>query len=244
MVIKSILNRDIPLKNAQKTIIAENKKDRSFPSQSPAGNTAEAEAPRKSTDFGRECSLSRYGEYREIWLVHFEFVRPPGERPSPTGLVASEYRGGRSLRLGEEIVSLGPPYPLGPDALFVTYNAPDALECHLALGWGIPERVLDFHAEFRCHTSGLLPPGDYSTVDALEHLGSGGEGTADNPRFGGEGPQGTILGGFTLRTEVKMVKFPERYMDDRGKSTWDKLLKFADGKKKSTDNACVLHTGN
>jgi hypothetical protein len=45
----------------------------------------------------------------------------------------------------------------------------------------MPESVLDLHAEFRCHMSGLLPPGDYGIEDALQHLGAGGEGTADNP---------------------------------------------------------------
>jgi hypothetical protein len=45
----------------------------------------------------------------------------------------------------------------------------------------MPERLLDLHAEFRCHKSGLLPPGDYGIEDALKHLGVGGEGLADNP---------------------------------------------------------------
>jgi hypothetical protein len=45
----------------------------------------------------------------------------------------------------------------------------------------MPERVLDLHAEFRCHMSGLLPPGDYGIEEALKHLGVGGEGLTDNP---------------------------------------------------------------
>jgi hypothetical protein len=51
-----------------------------------------------------------------------------------------------------------PPYPIGPDALFVAYLASAELGCHLALGWPLPARVLDLYAEFRCQTAGLAKP--------------------------------------------------------------------------------------
>jgi hypothetical protein len=181
MANEEILSSDIPFMKTNKTINAKNKKAPSNPLQDQTGITAETESQWASTGSGRGCPLSRYGEYPEIWLDHFSFNRQPGERPLPTGLVAREYRSGRFLRFGKEIVSIGPPYPLGRNALFVTYNAPDALGCHLALGWGMPERVLDLHAEFRCQKSGLIDPGDYGIEETLKHLGAGGEGTADNP---------------------------------------------------------------
>lgn len=34
------------------------------------------------------------------------------------------------------------------------YDASEAIGCHLALGWDLPERVLDLFAEFRCLTNG------------------------------------------------------------------------------------------
>jgi hypothetical protein len=51
-----------------------------------------------------------------------------------------------------------PPYPVGPDALFVAYLASAELGCHLALDWPLPARVLDLYAEFRCRTAGLAKP--------------------------------------------------------------------------------------
>ena len=74
--------------------------------------------------------------YREIWLVDFEFSAPPGERPDPVCLVAREFRSGRTLRLWQDDLRgrREPPYPIGPDCLFVAYFASAELGCHLALG--------------------------------------------------------------------------------------------------------------
>jgi hypothetical protein len=115
--------------------------------------------------------------FREVWCVVFEFERPPGERPTPLALTAREYRSGQQVRLvGHELAGPEPPYPLGPHALFMAYDAPAALGCHLSLGWPMPARVLDLHAEFRRATSGLLEPGKYDLAAALEHYSLAGEG--------------------------------------------------------------------
>ena len=37
--------------------------------------------------------------FREVWAVDFEFVAPPGERPTPVCLVARELKSGRTIRL-------------------------------------------------------------------------------------------------------------------------------------------------
>jgi hypothetical protein len=50
-----------------------------------------------------------------------------------------------------------PPYSTGPDSLFVAYAADAELSCHLALGWPLPERVLDLYFEFKHQTNGILP---------------------------------------------------------------------------------------
>jgi hypothetical protein len=116
-------------------------------------------------------------DFREIWCVDFDLEQPPGERPRPIGLTAREHRTGRLLRLQQgELRLAAPPYSLGPDALFVVFDAAVALGCHLALGWPMPTRVLDLHAEFRCLTSGLDVPGEHSLADALTHFG-----VADEP---------------------------------------------------------------
>ena len=49
----------------------------------------------------------------------------------------------------------------------------------------------------------------------------------------------TILKDFSLRTDAKVVTFPERYLDDRGRGTWNKLLGLADGERKSTNSPGV-----
>nr|AHZ45651.1 DNA polymerase I [uncultured bacterium] len=115
-------------------------------------------------------------DYREVWLVRFEALRRPGECPTPVCLTARELRGGRLVRLEQGGLGPTPPYPCGPEALFVAYDAPAALGCQLALGWPMPAQVLDLHAEYRCLTAGALPPGDYDLSAALARLGLDGAG--------------------------------------------------------------------
>src|SRR5262249_44401229 len=118
----------------------------------------------------------RLDDFNEVWLVNFSFDRGPGERPTPVRLEAHERRGGRLVRFGQGGLGGAAPYPLGPEALVVVYDGPAALGCHLALGWPMPARALDLHAEFRRLTSGLLPPGDYDLPAALSHFGLEGDG--------------------------------------------------------------------
>jgi hypothetical protein len=94
--------------------------------------------------------------YREIWAVDFEFSAPPGERPRVACLVAKELKTGKTIRLMDEaLYSMDtPPYCIGPESLFIAYFASAEFSCHLALGWGFPENVLDLYSEFRCATNG------------------------------------------------------------------------------------------
>jgi hypothetical protein len=107
--------------------------------------------------------------YREVWLADFEFAAPPGGRPDPVCLVAREFRSGRTLRLWQDDLRgrSEPPYPIGPDSLFVAYYASAELGCHLALDWELPESVLDLYVEFRCHTNGLDPFNGNGLLGAL-----------------------------------------------------------------------------
>jgi DNA polymerase-1 len=111
--------------------------------------------------------------YREVWLADFEFSAPPGERPDPVCLVAREFRSGRTLRLWRDDLRgrREPPYPTGPDVLFVAYFASAELGCHLALGWPLPVRVLDLYAEFRNRANGLSPPHGFGLLGALTWFG-------------------------------------------------------------------------
>ena len=70
-------------------------------------------------------------------------------------LVAWELFSARSCAYGATSSAPSPPYPTGPDVLFVAYYASAEIGCHLALGWPVPERVLDLFTEFRNHTNGI-----------------------------------------------------------------------------------------
>jgi DNA polymerase I-like protein with 3'-5' exonuclease and polymerase domains len=60
-----------------------------------------------------------------------------------------------------------PPYPIGPDALFVAYYASAEFGCHLVLGWPLPIRVLDLCIEFKHITNGLHRPHGADLIGAL-----------------------------------------------------------------------------
>jgi hypothetical protein len=59
----------------------------------------------------------------------------------------------------------------GPDSLFVAYYASAEIGCHLALGWPVPERVLDLFTEFRNLTNGIPPANGSGLLGALSHYG-------------------------------------------------------------------------
>lgn len=55
-----------------------------------------------------------------------------------------------------------------------------------------------------------------------------------------------VLGGFALRTDVKIVRHPDRYMDDRGRTFWDTvmaLLAELDTDDPPQDSGLSLRTG-
>ena len=35
-----------------------------------------------------------------------------------------------------------------------------------------------------------------------------------------------VLGGFPLRTDAKVVRYPERYMDERGRPMWEEVCRI------------------
>ena len=94
-------------------------------------------------------------EFREVWAVDFEFMAPPGERPTPVCLVARELKSGKTIRLWRDQFGPVAPYSIDADCLFIAYYASAELGCHLALGWPMPARILDLFTEFRCQTNGL-----------------------------------------------------------------------------------------
>jgi DNA polymerase I len=109
--------------------------------------------------------------FQEIWAVDFEFIAQPGHNPDPVCFVARELRSGRTFRVWRDEFGRMPPYSIGPDSLFVAYYASAEISCHLALGWPVPERVLDLFTEFRIHTNGLPTIAGGGLIGALTHFG-------------------------------------------------------------------------
>jgi DNA polymerase family A len=109
--------------------------------------------------------------FTEIWAVDFEFGSEPGENPEPICLVAWELRAGRKVRLWRDEMGAAPPYPVGPEVLFVAYYASAEIGCHLALHWLVPKRVLDLFTEFRNRTNGIPTTNGAGLLGALAHYG-------------------------------------------------------------------------
>ena len=112
--------------------------------------------------------------FGQVWAVDFEFTAPPGDRPTPICCVAHELKSGQVVRLfGDELRARATaPYDVSKNSLVVAYYASAEVGCHLALGWPVPERVVDLYAEFRCLTNGLdLPCGSRSLLGALATFG-------------------------------------------------------------------------
>jgi DNA polymerase I len=85
----------------------------------------------------------------------FEFGEHDGERPRPVCMVAKELRSGQGWRIWRGEFDSEPPFPIGPDALFVAYFASAELGCFRALGWPMPARILDLFTEFSNHVNGI-----------------------------------------------------------------------------------------
>src|SRR5262245_42807079 len=110
-----------------------------------------------------------------LWAVDAEFTALPGERPLPICMVARERRSGRVIRIWQDQFGPTPPFPIGPDALFIAFNAAAELGCFRVLGWRMPARILDLSAEFRDRTSGLeRPTGSAGIRDCRRFVGRPG----------------------------------------------------------------------
>lgn len=109
-------------------------------------------------------------QFSEVWCADFEFHAPTGERPLPICLVAREIRSGAVLRMWQDELEAAPS-PFGAASLFVAYYASAELGCFEALGWAMPNHVLDLYAEFRCATNGKSLSAGRGLLGALSYHG-------------------------------------------------------------------------
>jgi DNA polymerase I len=94
----------------------------------------------------------------------FEDANSSGERPRPVCMVVKELRSGQEWRLFRGEFGSAPPFPIGPDALFVAYYASAELGCFKALGWQNPTNILDLFTEFRDRTNFTRKKGDKKSI--------------------------------------------------------------------------------
>ena len=111
--------------------------------------------------------------YKYVILTDFEFEfgGHEGNPPRPVCMVAKELRSGQEWRAWRGDFGPSPPFPVGPDALFVAYYASAELGCFRALGWPMPANVLDLFTEFRARTNGTDWLEGRSLLAALQYYG-------------------------------------------------------------------------
>jgi len=119
--------------------------------------------------------------YRAVIVADFEFefgghsskeeAGRSGERPRPICMVAHDLVSGQRWRLWRGEFGSAPPFPTGPDSLFVAYYASAELGCFRALGWPRPANILDLYSEFRDRTNGIKLETGSGLIGALVYFG-------------------------------------------------------------------------
>jgi DNA polymerase-1 len=119
--------------------------------------------------------------YSSIILCDTEFEHGgvEGNLPRPVCVVAKDYLTGREWRLRRGEFGTTPPFPIGPDSLFVAYYASAEISCFDVLGWPRPQRILDLYTEFRNLTNGLSTPAGAGLIGALIYFGLATIGTEE-----------------------------------------------------------------
>src|SRR3984893_8875181 len=111
--------------------------------------------------------------YRSIILCDTEFEHGgvEGNLSRPVCVVAKDYLTGQEWRLRRGEFGTTPPFPTGPESLFVAYYASAENGVFDVLGWPRPQRILDLFAEFRNLTNGLATPAGAGLIGALIYFG-------------------------------------------------------------------------
>ena len=109
--------------------------------------------------------------YKRVWCVDFEYSHKPGGFLEPLCMVAREIHSGELVRiwLGDSPPEC--PIPFGKSDLLVAYLASAEIGCFLALGWSLPENILDLYAEFSNKTCGEPLPFGRGLIGALSYFG-------------------------------------------------------------------------
>ena len=112
-------------------------------------------------------------DYREVWVLDFEFYGGEGENPHVVCMSAQEIKTGRILNRWHDQLER-PPFDLGENTLFVAFYSSAEWNCFRALGWSLPARTVDLYVEFRNLTNNLMVPSGSGLLGALAFHGLGG----------------------------------------------------------------------
>ena len=81
--------------------------------------------------------------------MDFEFGKSLALIPEVRCLVARDYYSGRLERFWlDGVAKLTCPLPMGENSLYIAYYASAEMNCHLSLGWPLPNSLLDLFCEF------------------------------------------------------------------------------------------------
>ena len=100
--------------------------------------------------------MSCFGSFTSIWIVVVAASRRPGEAPIPVAIAALDVVTGRVLEIGMPKLRgvRHAPFSTGPKALVVSIDTSELVGCHLALGWRVPERIVDLLIEAKNTSNG------------------------------------------------------------------------------------------
>ena len=112
--------------------------------------------------------------YERILSIDFEYEDGgvAGNVPRPVCFVVRDFKTGSLKRYWrDELLSMTvAPFDIGSETLVVAYFAPAEIQCFMALGWPMPENLLDLFAEFRCLTNGQYLAYGKGLVGALRYF--------------------------------------------------------------------------
>ena len=109
-------------------------------------------------------------------FVDFEFRPVDGIEGNPVEvicMVAFDPQAGKYFNLWkDELYQLSdPPFGIDSTTVLVAYFASAEMTCFEALGWTMPDHILDLYVEFRNLTNGIFLPEGKSLLGALKYFG-------------------------------------------------------------------------
>jgi hypothetical protein len=163
--------------------------------------------------------------FREIWCVDFEYRSDPGCHPWVVAMVAHEVKTGRHIRMWRnELLELDrAPFDIGRDCLFVYAGKdvnPRSLMNYKMQANGAEMMRIAAIAATEAGIEVCAPVHDAFLIMApLEMI----QDQVETMRQIMEKASRAVTGVLTVRVDHKIVRWPARYMDKRGKVMWDRV---------------------